>query len=115
MGTRPVFLPWSFLFLQARGIGRVQFRSLWSSGYCLCFRPSPSPNWRRHPLYLGYLLFLLGLPLWLESSAGALVLPLVFAPVVARIFVEERTLRGILPGYEEYMNKVRFRLVPCVW
>ena len=69
----------------------------------------------RHPLYLGYLLFLLGLPLWLESSAGALVLPLVFAPVVARIFVEERTLRGILPGYEEYMNKVRFRLVPCVW
>ena len=69
----------------------------------------------RHPLYLGYLLFLLGLPLWLESSAGVLVLPLVFAPVVARIFVEERTLRGILPGYVGYMNEVRFRLVPCVW
>jgi len=59
--------------------------------------------------------FLLRLPLWLESSAGVLVLPLVFAPVVARIFVEERTLRGILPGYVEYMNEVRFRLVPCVW
>ena len=69
----------------------------------------------RHPMYLGHLLFLLGLPLWLQSSASVIVLPLVFAPIVARIFVEERTLRGILPGYVEYMNKVRFRLVPCVW
>lgn len=69
----------------------------------------------RHPMYLGHLLFLLGLPLWLQSSASVLVLPLIFAPVVARIFVEERTLRETLPGYVEYISKVPYRLVPIVW
>jgi protein-S-isoprenylcysteine O-methyltransferase Ste14 len=69
----------------------------------------------RHPLYLGHLLFLTGLPLWLQSFAGLIALPLVFAPVVARIYVEERTLRETLPGYAEYMSKVPRRLVPFVW
>lgn len=69
----------------------------------------------RHPMYLGHLLFLLGLPLWLQSSASVLVLPLVFVPVVVRIFVEEKTLRESLPGYVEYMSDVPYRLVPSVW
>lgn len=69
----------------------------------------------RHPLYLGFLLFLVGLALWLESYASVLALPLVFASLVARIFVEERTLRETLPGYAGYMGKVRYRLVPFVW
>ena len=69
----------------------------------------------RHPMYLGHLLFLLGLPLWLQSSASVLVLPLVSVPMVARIFVEERTLQKKLPGYAEYMSSVPYRLVPFVW
>ena len=60
----------------------------------------------RHPFYLGMLLFLIGIALWLESYASVLVLPLVFVFLVARIFVEEKTLREILPGYIEYMAKV---------
>ena len=36
-------------------------------------------------------------------------------PVVARIVVEERTLRETLPGYTGYMRKVPYRLVPRVW
>jgi protein-S-isoprenylcysteine O-methyltransferase Ste14 len=69
----------------------------------------------RHPLYLGALLFFLGIGLWLESYASVLALPLGFAPFVARIFVEERTLRETLPGYTDYMRRVRFRLIPFVW
>ncbi len=69
----------------------------------------------RHPMYLGLLLFLLGLALWLESYASALVLPVAFVPVVARIIVEERTLRATLPGYTGYMRKVPYRLIPFVW
>jgi protein-S-isoprenylcysteine O-methyltransferase Ste14 len=69
----------------------------------------------RHPFYLGFLLFFLGLALWLESYAGvpALLLPLAF--LVARIKVEERTLGETLLGYAEYTRRVRYRLVPFVW
>jgi protein-S-isoprenylcysteine O-methyltransferase Ste14 len=69
----------------------------------------------RHPLYLGHLLFLIGLALWLQSLASLIVLPIVFVPLVARILVEEKTLRETLPGYAEYMTNVRFRLIPQVW
>lgn len=69
----------------------------------------------RHPLYLGLLLFLMGLALWLQSYASVpgLLLPLTF--LVARIKVEETTLEKTLPGYADYTTRVRYRLVPFVW
>jgi protein-S-isoprenylcysteine O-methyltransferase Ste14 len=69
----------------------------------------------RHPFYLGFLLFLLGLALWLESYASALALGLPFGFLVARIKIEERTLGETLPGYADYTRRVRYRLVPFVW
>jgi protein-S-isoprenylcysteine O-methyltransferase Ste14 len=56
----------------------------------------------------------IGLSLWLESYASMLVLLLAFACLVARIRVEERTLRETLPGYAAYVERVRHRLVPFV-
>ena len=35
--------------------------------------------------------------------------------LIARIIVEEKVLRKTLPGYAEYMEQVRDRLVPFVW
>ena len=69
----------------------------------------------RHPFYLGLLLFLMGLALWLESYAGVLALLLPFILLVARIKVEERTLGETLPGYTDYTTRVCYRLVPFVW
>lgn len=69
----------------------------------------------RHPMYLGYLLFLFGLSLWLESVAAAILVPLAVAPIVARILVEEKTSRESLPGYVEYTATTRSRLIPRVW
>jgi protein-S-isoprenylcysteine O-methyltransferase Ste14 len=69
----------------------------------------------RHPLYLGYLGFLAGLALWLGSVASVIVLPLLVAPVVARILIEEENLRENLPGYSDYMSRVPYRLIPLVW
>ena len=69
----------------------------------------------RHPFYVGFIAFLAGLPLWLESYAGVLALPIVLITLVARIFVEEKTLRDTLPGYAEYMTRVRYRLIPLIW
>jgi protein-S-isoprenylcysteine O-methyltransferase Ste14 len=69
----------------------------------------------RHPFYLGFILFLAGLALWLESYASVLTLLLPFAILVARIKVEERTLGETLPGYADYTRRVHYRLVPFVW
>lgn len=72
-------------------------------------------GWVRHPMYAGHLLFLLGLPLWLGSLAATLLVPVVFAPLVGRILVEERSLRKGLAGYAEYIEQVRYRLIPKLW
>jgi protein-S-isoprenylcysteine O-methyltransferase Ste14 len=69
----------------------------------------------RHPMYLGHLFFLLGLALWLESYLALLMVPLVFAPVIARILIEEKSLVETLPGYSGYRNRVPYRLIPRVW
>ena len=69
----------------------------------------------RHPMYLGHLLFLLGIPLWLESYLALLLVPLVFAPMFARILIEEKSLVEKLPGYSGYKTRVPFRLIPFVW
>lgn len=69
----------------------------------------------RHPFYTGFLIFLLGVALWLESYAAALALPVVLASLVVRMAVEEKTLRETLPGYAQYMERVRYRLIPRVW
>jgi len=69
----------------------------------------------RHPMYASASLYLLGTPLALGSWWG-------FAPIVAmlpfliwRLFDEERFLARNLPGYAEYQQQVRHRLVPFVW
>jgi len=69
----------------------------------------------RHPMYAGGLLYMIGMPLLLGSWLGLLVLPLILGALSVRIFIEEATLRRGLPGYCEYVRRVRYRLVPGVW
>jgi protein-S-isoprenylcysteine O-methyltransferase Ste14 len=69
----------------------------------------------RHPFYLGFLLFLAGLALWLESYASLLTMLPPLACLIARISVEERTLKEKLSGYGDYTKRVRYRLIPFVW
>ena len=67
----------------------------------------------RHPMYSGSLIFFSGVALWLGSiftaTFGAVLLMLVFLP---RIFIEEKTLKNGLKGYEDYMKRVRSRIIP---
>jgi protein-S-isoprenylcysteine O-methyltransferase Ste14 len=69
----------------------------------------------RHPGYaLGYPLFL-GMPLAL-GSLWALIPALLMGPLlVVRTILEDRTLQHELPGYSEYAQRVRYRLIPGVW
>ena len=69
----------------------------------------------RHPLYLGFLPFVAGISLWLESYTSLIVGFGSLVWVIGRIVVEERMLRHTLPGYSEYVEKAPYRLVPFVW
>jgi protein-S-isoprenylcysteine O-methyltransferase Ste14 len=69
----------------------------------------------RHPMYLGDILFLTGLGLWLGSVVSVFVMPVVAVPFVARILIEEHVLQDDLPGYSDYMSEVPYRLAPRVW
>ncbi len=69
----------------------------------------------RHPLYLGFVFYLIGVALWLGSYLSLFLSPVIFIILLARIFVEEKTLRETLPGYIEYMTRVRYRIIPFVW
>jgi protein-S-isoprenylcysteine O-methyltransferase Ste14 len=69
----------------------------------------------RHPMYAGALLMLLFTPVALGSLWGlAAVLPMI-AVLAVRLLDEEKFLAKNLPGYAEYCEKTRYRLVPFVW
>jgi protein-S-isoprenylcysteine O-methyltransferase Ste14 len=69
----------------------------------------------RHPIYLGVILLSFGIPLWLESYAGALAALFPAVMLMLRSLVEERFLCRELAGYDAYSALVRYRLVPYVW
>ncbi|SON62829.1 hypothetical protein MSIMFI_04358 [Mycobacterium simulans] len=69
----------------------------------------------RHPMYSGALIMAVGIPLALGSYWGLVLLILGVIVLVFRILDEEKALRQELPGYVEYMQQVRHRLVPYVW
>ena len=69
----------------------------------------------RHPMYAMILWFFLSMPLILGSYVG--LIPLAFIPyvLVKRLLNEEKLLRNGLDGYDEYIKKVPYRLIPFVW
>ena len=69
----------------------------------------------RHPMYVGGLVMLWGVPLALGSWWGLFTIFPITAAIIWRLLDEENFLAGNLPGYPEYRNKVRYRLAPFVW
>jgi len=72
-------------------------------------------GWIRHPGYLAALLqgISSGIALgsWVSMIPVVGMLPLLFVRTVR----EDRFLRGNLPGYLEYAQRVRYRMLPGIW
>jgi protein-S-isoprenylcysteine O-methyltransferase Ste14 len=66
-------------------------------------------------MYLGGSLTFIGGALLLGSISGLLLGLAMVGLLVVRIFGEEKLLARDLAGYQEYLQKVRYRLVPHIW
>ena len=69
----------------------------------------------RHPMYAGMLIFMVGTSLLLGSWHGILFGVIFILLLIRRTILEERTLLKELPGYKDYMAKVKYRFIPYVW
>jgi len=69
----------------------------------------------RHPGYVGFILQSISVP-FLLGSLWALI-PGITATVlmIIRTSFEDRMLQAELPGYQDYVQEVRYRLVPGIW
>lgn len=70
----------------------------------------------RHPMYLFGMIIVISMPLILGSIYGFAVSFILLIPLfVMRIINEEKVLINELKGYQEYIEKVKYRLIPHVW
>ena len=69
----------------------------------------------RHPMYTGALILLLFTPIALGSWFGLLPVLALIAVIIYRAVDEEQELKQNLPGYKEYCEKVKYRLIPFVF
>jgi protein-S-isoprenylcysteine O-methyltransferase Ste14 len=69
----------------------------------------------RHPQYAAALLYLVGMPLALGSWWGTLVFAAIVPFLIWRLVNEEQVLVTNLPGYADYRDHVRWRLIRGIY
>jgi protein-S-isoprenylcysteine O-methyltransferase Ste14 len=69
----------------------------------------------RHPLYAGFNLFTVGTALLLGSAYGLPGAVVLNAFIAWRAVREEEVLQRELPGYSDYMARVKYRFFPYLW
>ncbi len=82
-------------------------------GHAVC---SSGPyRYVRHPGYVGYALQYLATTFLLGSLWALLPWLVAAISMVIRTALEDRMLHAELPGYQEYAQQVRYRLIPGMW
>lgn len=69
----------------------------------------------RHPMYTATILIFLSMPLVLASPLSFALMLLYIPLIIKRIKHEERLLERELEGYGDYMQRVRYRLIPYIY
>jgi protein-S-isoprenylcysteine O-methyltransferase Ste14 len=69
----------------------------------------------RHPMYAIIIIFFTGLPITLGSVIATVVSLLFPFLLIYRIRIEEKMLMDHLPGYKEYMERVKYCLFPKIY
>jgi protein-S-isoprenylcysteine O-methyltransferase Ste14 len=69
----------------------------------------------RHPGYAGNILALFGIVLALGSLWSLIPVAIASMITVIRTVLEDQTLQEELPGYRDYAQRVRYRLIPGIY
>ena len=69
----------------------------------------------RHPMYTATTILFLTMPLILGSLYSFFIILLYLPLIIIRIHHEEKILEANLPGYTEYKQHTKYRLIPLVW
>lgn len=69
----------------------------------------------RHPMYSATLLMFLAMPLVLGSVFSFIIFLAYPLIIIKRLKGEEEFLEKELDGYNEYKQKVKYRLIPFIW
>ncbi len=69
----------------------------------------------RHPMYASVILIMICFPLFMGSYFSLIPAFIIIILFFFRTSFEDKTLQEELPGYKEYAQKVRYRLVPGIW
>ncbi len=69
----------------------------------------------RHPGYLGYIIFTLATPIALGAFSGIIFSGIIGILLIVRTELEDATLKKELPGYAEYTENVKCKLIPFLW
>ena len=69
----------------------------------------------RHPTYSALILTFLSLPLILGSLWSFLIFLFFPVLIILKIKKDEKILKEDIYGYAEYMNRVKYRLIPYIW
>ena len=69
----------------------------------------------RHPMYAVTVLLFLMIPLVLGSWYALIVFAFYPVIIIVRLTDEEELLTKELPGYCEYKQKVKYRIIPFIW
>ncbi len=69
----------------------------------------------RHPAYAGAILLVLSAPIALGSWWALIPGAICAVLMILRTALEDKTLQAELPGYLEFTQHTRYRLLPGVW
>ena len=69
----------------------------------------------RHPMYMATTILFLAMPLVLASPISFVIMWDYIPVIVKRIKNEESVLERGLPGYKEYEQRVKYRILPFIW
>lgn len=116
--------PWTYWACPPMAVGvALMIWSLKTNEFCITsIRLQPCQHvvvtgpyhYVRHPFYTGSILIMLSLPALLGILGYIAAMPMLWF-WKERIEFEEAFLTRVLPGYEDYMNKVRWKLIPAIW
>ena len=69
----------------------------------------------RHPMYTATIILFMSMPLILGSWVSFFVFLIYPVLIAFRAVNEEEFLIKELPGYSDYMKKVKYRIIPFIW